>query len=104
MRDEDFFWEGVDQGKLLAQRCGECGTVRHPPAPMCARCQSVKWTSETLSGRGRVYAWLISKHPSLPDSAPRTAALIDLDEGIRMVSNIVDGGSVEIGAPVELVF
>jgi uncharacterized OB-fold protein len=41
MRDDDFFWEAGRDGRLLVQRCGGCGLVRHPPAPMCARCQSV---------------------------------------------------------------
>lgn len=103
-RDDDFFWEGVDQGKLLAQSCSQCGTMRHPPAPMCASCQSVAWEAKELSGRGKVYSWLVSKHPSKPDAAPRTVVLVDLDEGLRLVSNMVDGESVEIGDPVRLTF
>jgi uncharacterized OB-fold protein len=103
-RDDDFFWEGVDQGRLLAQRCSQCGTLRHPPAPMCGDCQSVAWEANELSGRGTVYSWLVSKHPSRPDAAPRTVVLVDLDEGLRLVSNIVEGESVEIGDPVSLTF
>jgi uncharacterized protein len=103
-RDDDFFWKGVDQGRLLAQRCSQCETLRHPPAPMCARCQSVAWEPAELSGRGKVYSWLISKHPTEPDSAPRTVVLVDLEEGLRLVSNIVDGETVEIGDPVRVTF
>jgi uncharacterized protein len=103
-QDDDFFWEGVDQGKLLAQSCLQCGTLRHPPAPMCARCQSVAWEPRELSGRGKVRSWLISKHPSKADAMPRTVVLVDLDEGLRLVSNIVAGESVEIGDPVSLTF
>ena len=103
-RDDDFFWQGVDQDKLLAQSCLQCGTLRHPPAPMCASCQSVAWEPRELSGRGKVYSWLISKHPTEPDAAPRTVVLVDLDEGLRLVSNMVAGESVEIGDPVQLTF
>jgi uncharacterized OB-fold protein len=71
---------------------------------MCACCQSVAWEPRDLSGSGKVYSWLISKHPSKPDAAPRTVVLVDLDEGLRLVSNIVDGESVEIGDSVSLTF
>jgi uncharacterized OB-fold protein len=104
MRDEDFFWQGVDKGRLLAQRCAQCGTLRHPPVPMCAQCQSLEWRAEQLSGRGRVFSWLISKHPTKPDNASRTVLLVDLEEGLRFVSNLDGGGEAEIGGPVELVF
>ena len=103
-RDDDFFWEGVDQGKLLIQRCSQCGTLRHPPAPMCGSCQSLAWRPEPLSGRGVVYSWLISKHPTMPDATPRTVLLIELEEGVKLVSNLVEGETVEIGDPVQLTF
>ena len=104
MKDDDFFWQGVDHGKLLAQQCDGCGRVRHPPAPMCPHCQSLKWSPRQLSGRGRVYAWLISRHPTKADSSPRTAVLVDLEEGLRLISNIDGNEAVEIGTPVEAVF
>jgi uncharacterized protein len=101
-RDEDFFWEGVDQGKLLFQKCAECGTLRHPPAPMCAECQSLKWTPQQLSGKGSVFSWLISTHPTDPTVPARTVVLVELDEGVRLVTNLVEGETTEIGRPVEL--
>lgn len=104
MKDDDFFWQGVDRGQLLVQKCAKCGTLRHPPGPMCGHCHSVEWTPEPLSGRGKVYAWLISKHPTQPDNDPRTAVLVDLEEGLRMASNLDGGGPAEIGEPVEVVF
>jgi uncharacterized OB-fold protein len=103
-RDDDFFWEGVDRGELLAQSCSQCGTLRHPPAPMCASCQHLKWEPRALSGRGTVFSWLVSKHPTKPDAAPRTVALVDLEEGLRLVSNLVEGETVEIGDAVSLTF
>jgi uncharacterized OB-fold protein len=103
-RDDDFFWQGVDQGKLLAQACSHCGALRHPPAPMCGSCWSLEWRAAELSGHGTVFSWLVSRHPSKPDAAPRTVVLVDLDEGLRLVSNLVEGEAVEIGDPVRLTF
>jgi uncharacterized OB-fold protein len=103
-RDDDFFWEGVDRGELLAQRCEGCGTLRHPPQPTCASCGSLAWKAEALSGRGRIYTWLVSRHPSKPDAQPRMMIVVDLEEGLRFVSNLVDAENVATGAPVVLEF
>jgi uncharacterized OB-fold protein len=103
-RDEDFFWEGVDEGRLLAQHCSSCGTLRHPPRPMCPSCQSLEWEPTELSGKGTVFSWLISKHPTKPDAEPRTVILVDLEEGIRLVGNMLPGESVETGNSVTLSF
>ena len=104
MRDEDFFWAGVDEGRLLAQKCLGCGALRHPPSPICAQCQSLEWEPQPLSGRGKVFGWLISKHPSKPDAQPRTVVLVELEEGLRLVSNLSGGGETSIGKAVEACF
>ena len=52
--DDAFFWDGAAEGKLLIQRCTDCGTLRHPPAPMCGNCGSLAWDAAESSGRGRV--------------------------------------------------
>jgi uncharacterized OB-fold protein len=106
MRDQDFFWEGVKDGKLLFQKCQDCGAIRQPPGPMCPHCQSLKWVAHESSGRGTVAAWIISKHPTKPDANPRIVALIDLDDGVRMISNLqdIESGEVGLGMPVELMF
>jgi uncharacterized OB-fold protein len=88
--DEVFFWDGVAEGKLLIQRCADCGALRHPPAPMCGDCGSLAWDTQPSSGRGRVYSWIESHHPNRPDEAPRIVILVELDEGVRLVSNLVD--------------
>lgn len=104
--DDAPFWDGVRAGKLLLQRCADCGTVRHPPSPMCARCHSVQREWFEASGTGRVYSWIASQHPSAPDDSQRIVALIDLDEGVRMVSNLqdVDLADVRPGMPVQVTF
>jgi uncharacterized protein len=88
--DDAFFWGGVAERRLLIQRCTECGTLRHPPAPMCGGCGSLEWHPHELSGRGVVYSWIESHHPNRPDEAPRIVVLVALEEGVRLVSNLVD--------------
>jgi len=73
---------------------------------MCPACGSVSWTTQQLSGRGTVYSWIVSHHPTDTDDAPRIVALIELDEGQRLVSNLhgVDIADVRNEMPVEVVF
>jgi uncharacterized OB-fold protein len=89
-RDEEFFWRGVAEDKLLIARCASCSKLQHPPSPMCPVCGSTEWDSIESCGRGTVHSWIVSHHPSSPDDAPRIAALVDLDEGTRLVTNLVD--------------
>ncbi len=88
--DDAFFWDGAADDRLLIQRCADCGTLRHPPAPMCGTCGSLAWDTQEASGRGRVFSWMFSLHPNRPDDAARIVILVELDEGVRMVSNLVD--------------
>ena len=106
-RASAFFWEGVDAEKLQVQRCADCGSIRFPPRPMCPDCRSVHWELQELSGRGRVYSWIVPVHPRLPMFAPGTiVALVDLGDGVRVVSNLCDVEPTEITAdmPVEVFF
>jgi uncharacterized OB-fold protein len=103
-RDQDFFWDGVDRAELLAQKCAGCGGLRHPPLPACPGCGSADWTAEKLSGRGVILTWVVSHHPSLPDPEPQLVILVDLAEGLRLVSNLVDAENARIGAPVAVEF
>jgi 3-oxo-4,17-pregnadiene-20-carboxyl-CoA hydratase alpha subunit len=89
-RDELGFWEGADRHQLVIQRCADCGTRRHPPSPMCGACGSLATDYEASSGRGRVLSWMLSHHPNRPDDPPTVVILVELEEGIRVVSNLVD--------------
>ena len=103
--DTRFFWEGVERGELLIQRCGACGQLRHPPRPMCPHCRSVEWDVVRASGRGRVHSYVVPHHPRLPGFPERyVVALLDLEEGTRLVTELagVDPEDVRIGMPVEL--
>jgi uncharacterized protein len=87
-QDDEFFWTGVAGGRLLVRRCAGCAYLQHPPGPMCQKCGSVDWATEELAGRGFVYSWIVSRHPTEPEDSARIVALIELDEGIRLVSNL----------------
>jgi uncharacterized OB-fold protein len=91
-RDDQFFWDAAAEGRLVIQRCVECGTLRHPPAPMCGACGSLQWDTAESSGRGRIVSWISSLHPNRPDDAPRIVILVQLEEGTRLVSNLLDAG------------
>jgi uncharacterized OB-fold protein len=101
--DGRFFWEGLEQGRLLIQRCVSCGRLRHPPGPMCPWCQSLEWNALEASGRGTVYSYVVAHHPPVPPfEYPNLIALVELEEGTRLISNLVgaDRDDVEVGMPV----
>jgi uncharacterized OB-fold protein/acyl dehydratase len=106
-RDTGFWWEGLKAGQLLIQRCGGCGALRHPPRPMCPQCQSLEWDTVEASGRGTVYSFVINHHPQVPAfDYPLVIALVELEEGTRLVSNVVDvdPADVHVGMALEVVF
>ena len=106
-QDNAFFWEGVDRGELLIQRCTACGRLRHPPRPMCPNCQSLEWGTVAASGKGEVFSFIIPHYPQVPMfEYPYVVAVIELEEGTRLISNVIDidPGDVTIGMPVEVRF
>jgi uncharacterized OB-fold protein len=105
--DSAVFWDAVAEGRLVAQQCGECGALRHPPRPMCPHCRSLVIDVVQLSGSGTVYSYAVLHHPQNPAfDYPVLAALVDLDEGIRIVSNLtgIEPDDILIGMRVEAVF
>jgi uncharacterized protein len=105
--DNEFFWEAAREGRLVAQRCGGCGRLRHPPRPMCPECHSLAVEIVDLAGTGVVYSYSLLHHPRHPDfDYPVIAVLVDLDEGVRMVSNLigVQPNEVRTGMPVQVAF
>jgi uncharacterized OB-fold protein len=106
-QDNAFFWEGVDRGELLIQKCSSCGRLRHPPRPMCPNCQSLEWETVPSSGKGEVFSFIIPHYPQVPFfEYPYVVAVVALEEGTRLISNVVDVDphDVEIGMPVEVKF
>jgi uncharacterized OB-fold protein len=105
--DSEMFWAAADESRLISQRCSSCGALRHPPRPMCPHCHSLVFELQELSGRGTVYSFAILHHPQNPAfEYPVLAALIDLEEGIRLMSNLrgLEPSGIHIGMPVEVVY
>jgi uncharacterized OB-fold protein/acyl dehydratase len=105
--DTRFFWEGARAGELRIQRCGECGALRHPPGAMCPRCHAVAREHVTATGRGTVYSYVVHHHPPVPGREPPfVVGLIELEEGVRMVGNVIGcpPADVHIGMPVQVTF
>jgi uncharacterized protein len=105
--DNRFFFEGAKEGKLLIQRCSNCGTLRHPPRPACPHCRSFEWAPIEASGRGTIYSYVVNHHPQVPAfDYPLVVALIELEEGTRLVANVsgITPETVAIGMPVQAAF
>ena len=103
--DTQFFWDGLREQRLLIQRCDDCGALRHPPRPMCPACTSLAWSTVDASGRGTVHSFVVPQHPPDPFiAAPYVVALVELEEGPRIVTNLcdVDVTDVHIGMAVEV--
>ena len=103
------FWEGTKQHKLLLKKCKVCGHIDHPPYLYCTECQSDDSEWIEASGRATLYAFAINEYgvpfPFIPD-LPYVVALLDLQEGPRMLSNIVgcDPKALRNGMELEVVF
>ena len=111
-RDSQFFWDGVAAGELRIQVCNACGAKRFPPGPACPDCGALDRGHVASAGRGTVFSYVVHRHPPVPGKElPIVIALIDLEEGLRMVGEVVDavpddGGDVEIeiGMPLQVDF
>lgn len=107
--DDVEFWEGCRRGELLIQKCSECGKLRHYPRPACPRCSCEEYSWHKVSGKATLYSFIIVHHPTLPvfkEKVPYPVILVELEDGVHMVSNIVDCKNEElrIGMPLEVVF
>lgn len=105
-RDTQFFWDGLQAGQLLIQRCTGCGRLRHPPGAACPHCHSLAWDTVAASGRGVIHSFVRMHHPHVPVfDKPNPIGLIDLEEGTRLVARLIGfvPEAIVIGAAVELV-
>lgn len=102
------YWDGLKERRLMLQRCGDCGTVRHYPRPVCDRCYSMEVDWVEASRRGAVHSWSVSHHafhPSFKDALPTTYVTVDLEEGVRLVAILRDpGATLAVGLRVEVRF
>jgi uncharacterized OB-fold protein len=103
------YWEAARAGRLDIPLCGDCGKHHFYPRAICPYCHSDNLKFDTVSGRGVVHTFTIARRPAGPafaDDVPYVVALIELEEGPRMMSRIQtdDPETVQIGARVEVTF
>jgi uncharacterized OB-fold protein len=87
------FWDAAKDGRLLIQKCLDCGDFFHYPRPFCPACwsENIEWVE--ASGRGTLYTWSLVAVNDLPpfnERVPYVAAIVQLEEGPRIMTNIVD--------------
>jgi len=87
------FWQGCRNGQLLLQCCTACGAWRYPPGPVCPRCASINASWVPATRRGRIHSFVIyhrAFHPAYAQEVPYAMALVELDEGVRLLLRVVD--------------
>jgi hypothetical protein len=106
-QDSQFFWDGTAIGELRIQKCNACGVLRFPPGPACPDCGALDRGHVVAAGTGTVFSYVVHRHPPVPGKElPIVIALIDLDEGVRMVGEVVDvaDDEIEIGMRLRVDF
>ena len=103
------FYAWCRQHELRFQRCTRCRAWRHVPREMCSSCGSPEWEWARASGRGTVFTWTVvarALHPAYAADVPFAPAVIEMDEGVRLLSAVVDCAPDElaVGMPVEVAF
>jgi len=107
--DNARYWDSAREHALEMQRCGRCGKFRYPPAPYCPRCLSDQFEWQRISGRGTIYSFIIVHQrydPSFADELPYNVAIVQLEEGPRLVTNVVGipHQDLEVDMPVRVTY
>lgn len=87
------FWRGLREREVRVQRCAECGRYVFYPRALCPHCLSERLDWVRASGRGRVYSYTVVRramHPAFQPEVPYVFAIIELEEGVRLASNVVN--------------
>ncbi len=101
------FWRAADEGRFIAQKCGGCGHLWHPPRAICPDCHSKDRQEQELSGRGTVISWVMPVHPpAFGFDVPPIVVLVETEEGLRFVSNVegISPEAMRIGLKVAVAF
>lgn len=103
--DSAFFWEACKRGEFVVQKCEPCNKLWHPPRGLCPTCHSTEKTEEKLSGGGKILSWARQVRPAsfMFDESP-WLILVELDEGVRFVSNLESDAPPEYGMRVKVDF
>ena len=107
--DSDRFWDGAKGHELLIQGCRSCNARWHPPSPICPECRSFEVTWMAASGGGRIHSFVVVRHaahPLVESWVPYNIALIDLEEGPRIVGTVrgIANEEIAVGMPVQVAF
>jgi hypothetical protein len=101
--------EALGEGKLTFQRCEDCENAWLPPRDRCPRCLSATWDWQQASGRAKLVSWVVYRrayHPAFAERVPYNVVVVELDEGPRMISNVIgiaEAGGLAIDAPLAFV-
>ena len=102
------FWEGTRAGELRLQRCDACAHVYFPPRPFCPQCGGREVSVQRASGRAALYSYVIHHRAAPGFVPPYSIAVVQLEEGPRMMTNIVDIAqapeALQLDMPLEVVF
>ena len=102
------FWEGAKTGELRLQKCDECAHIYFPPRPFCPSCVSKKVSVFKASGRGFLYSYVINQRPHPAFDGAYSIAIVELEEGPRMMTNIVNVDqtpeALQLDMPLEVIF
>ena len=103
------FWQAAKEHRLLIPRCNACKKFWFPPSQLCPHCLSADTGWEAVSGRGRIYSFVVFHrvyHPAFAGEVPYVVAIVELEEGPRMLTNIVGMpvDQVRCNMPVTVVF
>ena len=103
------FFDGAKRGELVLSRCNACDTWLHPAAPVCTECLSEDLRWERASGRGVVFTFGVMHqfyHPGFTKDLPYNVAVVELQEGPRIQTNIINVANegIRVGMPVEVTF
>jgi uncharacterized OB-fold protein len=102
------YWDGAKAGELRLQRCDACAHAYFPPRPFCPKCASREVSWFQASGRGTLYSYVIHHRPVPGFTPPYSIAVVELEEGPRLMTNIVGcpqtPEALQLDMPVEVVF
>ena len=87
------FFAHCAKGELRFQNCSDCGRWRHPPRYQCPGCGSRYWSWGLSSGRGRIFSWSVvhqARDPAFRDEVPYAVVIVEMEEGPRLVSRLLD--------------
>ena len=101
------FFDALKEGRLAIQRCTACGALAHPPQALCRRCQGSDFEWQQARGKGTVHSYVVTHqavHPAFAEHTPLATVEVELAEGVRITSNLVDvpPEEIAIGMPVTL--